>query len=46
MKRVYQTRLERFEYVLTEKRQDLGPIVKACVRSGETHAADSKAFAK
>lgn len=44
VKRAYQTRPERFEYVLTAKGRDLGPIVKACVRWGETHVAGSKAF--
>ena len=46
VKQVYQKRPERFEYVLTEKGRDLGPVVKACVFWGETHVAGSKAFEK
>lgn len=46
VKQVYQKRPERFEYVLTEKGRDLGPVVKACVLWGETHVAGSKAFEK
>ena len=45
-KHAYQSRPERFEYLLTEKGHELGAVVKAAVRWGERHIVGTKAFAK
>lgn len=43
-KRPYQMRPVRYEYVLTEKGRDLGPVLKAMVHWGERHIPGSKAL--
>jgi DNA-binding HxlR family transcriptional regulator len=42
-KREYQQHPPRYEYVLTSKGRDLGPVVIECVRWGEKHIAGTRA---
>ena len=43
-KRPYQSHPVRYEYLLTAKGRDLGPVLKAMVQWGEAHIAGCKAM--
>ena len=45
-KEPYQARPVRYQYVLTEKGRELGPVLKAMVQWGEKHVPGSKALMK
>ena len=45
-KRPYQMHPVRFEYALTAKGRDLGPVLKAMVHWGEKHLPGSRALMK
>ncbi|MEW8237493.1 MAG: winged helix-turn-helix transcriptional regulator, partial [Candidatus Thiodiazotropha taylori] len=45
-KKPYQTHPVRYEYILTAKGRELGPILKSMVAWGEKHIPGTKAMIK
>jgi DNA-binding HxlR family transcriptional regulator len=46
MRRAYQQKPMRYEYFLTEKGKDLGPVLDAIVKWGKSHYPDTIIFPK